>query len=548
MINMVQGILGQVIGALGGSGPGLGGTVADFLNGLPDYQYTEGESTLTDFLMTLARNMTFGDLIPLVLGQGDVRVNQLQQPLNQFVRSHILQTETDDPSDEEIETAVTRFLDTVYPDFEDMTQIVNVRDGIDFVETLSNFSSLRLVALIKCVLRTQNSAFSSSMLPLVRQTFAELVATCLHCFSDERISLERLFQNRLELLSGDAMPSIRQWTMSSAMGHLRNYFASIEAPENVVSGYVVRNADGRQQERRQQQAAATAAGERRPAGDPANGSGREKRSRRDDDSGRRLTSPADGIDNEEEEEDEGTETFGTPRSSPELMETENNAGANDEASAAAAPGSVRSPELATTSSSAAMATASFPAPPQLMVPPAAVDEGEVRFPRSLLPRSGMGPDMVVGSESWHRALPSDWVPIVARDSRLQNNTSGRMAAAAASRGDNAGGQVQAPFSDAYLSTQPAKRRKIAAEEKPDGDLDKLISDTLQDAIRSTGAQPTNAPVASMVAEVSANERVREAVEGEVLGAVRGRIERDQEYKIHISRYPQSSAFLAKKKK
>ena len=100
--------------------------------------------------------------------------------------------------------------------------------------------------------------------------------------------------------------------------------------------------------------AATAAGERRPAGDPANGSGREKRSRRDDDSGRRLTSPADGIDNEEEEEDEGTETFGTPRSSPELMETENNAGANDEASAAAAPGSVRSPELATTSSSAAM--------------------------------------------------------------------------------------------------------------------------------------------------------------------------------------------------
>ena len=100
MINMVQGILGQVIGALGGAGPGLGGTVADFLNGLPDYQFTEGESTLTDFLMTLARNMTFGDLIPLVLGQGDVRVNQLQQPLNQFVRSNILQTETDDPSDE----------------------------------------------------------------------------------------------------------------------------------------------------------------------------------------------------------------------------------------------------------------------------------------------------------------------------------------------------------------------------------------------------------------------------------------------------------------
>lgn len=447
---------------------------------------------------------------------------------------------------QEIETAVTRFMDTVYPDFEDMTQIVNVRDGIDFVETLSNFSSLRLVALIKCVMRTQNSEFSSSMLPLVRQTFAELVATCLHCFSDERISLERLFQNRLELLSGDAMPSIRQWTMSSAMGHLRNYFASIEVPENVVSGYVVRNADGRQHDRRQQQAAAVAAaaaaaGERRPASDPANGSGREKRSRREDES---------GIDVEEEEEEEGTETFGTPRSSPELMETENTAGPNDEASAAA-PGSIRSPHLVTTSpeaaASASVATVALPVA-HAIVPhvrmPAAVDEGELRFPRSLLPRSGMGPDMVVGSEPWHRVLPSDWVPLVARDSHLQNNVAGRIGNS--SRGHHAG--EQAPFSDAYLSTQPAKRRKIAAEEKPDGDLDKLISDTLQDAIRSTGAQPTTASVASMAAEVSANERVRDAVEGEVLGAVRGRIERDQEYKIHMSRFPQSSTFLAKEKK
>ena len=113
-INMVQGILGQVIGALGVGGPGLGlgGTVADFLNGLPDYQYTEGESTLTDFLMTLARNMTFGDLIPLVLGQGNVQVNQLQQPLNQFIRSNVLQTETDDPSDEV--RCVSQFLNRVY--------------------------------------------------------------------------------------------------------------------------------------------------------------------------------------------------------------------------------------------------------------------------------------------------------------------------------------------------------------------------------------------------------------------------------------------------
>ena len=37
----------------------------------------------------------------------------------------------------------------------------------------------------------------------------------------------------------------------------------------------------------------------------------------------------------------------------------------------------------------------------------------------LLPRGSMGPDMLVGGEQWHRGLPSDWVPIIARDMQRQ---------------------------------------------------------------------------------------------------------------------------------
>jgi hypothetical protein len=37
----------------------------------------------------------------------------------------------------------------------------------------------------------------------------------------------------------------------------------------------------------------------------------------------------------------------------------------------------------------------------------------------LLPRGSIGPDMVVGGEPWHRALPADWVPIIARDIQRQ---------------------------------------------------------------------------------------------------------------------------------
>jgi hypothetical protein len=149
-----------------------------------------------------------------------------------------------------IEAAVTRFLDTLYPDFEEMAQIVNLRDGIDFVETLSTFFNINLVALIKCVLNTPNAEFSPTVLQLARRILAEFVATCRHCFSDDHVSIERLIQNRLDLLSGDVSPAVRQWTMTSAMGHMRSYAGSIDVPETVVAGYVVRNADGRLQQSR----------------------------------------------------------------------------------------------------------------------------------------------------------------------------------------------------------------------------------------------------------------------------------------------------------
>ncbi len=99
MMQMIHGLLGQVMGAMGGQGGGGGGgeregsadTVADFLNSLNDYQYTEGESLLTDFLMVLARNVTFADLIPVVMGLSQqANVSQIQEPLRQFIRARIL--------------------------------------------------------------------------------------------------------------------------------------------------------------------------------------------------------------------------------------------------------------------------------------------------------------------------------------------------------------------------------------------------------------------------------------------------------------------------
>ena len=78
----------------------------------------------------------------------------------------------------------------------------------------------------------------------------------------------------------------------------------------------------------------------------------------------------------------------------------------------------------------------------------------------------------IGSQPWHGTLPSNWIPIVSRDVSRQSNQEG-----------------QRPFSDAYLTTQAAKRRRLASNSKPSGTVSEVISDVITDAIRNTGIQP-----------------------------------------------------------
>ncbi|KAG8184147.1 hypothetical protein JTE90_010189 [Oedothorax gibbosus] len=84
-------------------------------------------------------------------------------------------------------------------------------------------------------------------------------------------------------------------------------------------------------------------------------------------------------------------------------------------------------------------------------------------------------EVVIGSEAWHSAVPSDWVPIISRDI----NRTRRQA-------------PQAPFSNAYLSGMPSKRRKIMTNgnatllEPSQG----ALSEMLAQAISSAGVRPT----------------------------------------------------------
>ena len=90
------------------------------------------------------------------------------------------------------------------------------------------------------------------------------------------------------------------------------------------------------------------------------------------------------------------------------------------------------------------------------IPPA---EQEAAFPPSLL-----SVPVLAGSDTSSpelRSLPPSWLPIISSDQAVPVVRS-------------------QPYSDAYLSGQPSKRRKLNAESKPRGDVSQLLHQSLQE--------------------------------------------------------------------
>ncbi|XP_073973226.1 large proline-rich protein BAG6 isoform X2 [Rhodnius prolixus] len=79
------------------------------------------------------------------------------------------------------------------------------------------------------------------------------------------------------------------------------------------------------------------------------------------------------------------------------------------------------------------------------------------------------PDVILGAEQWHNHVPPDWVPIITRDRERQRRQA-----------------VQGPLSDAYLSGMPSKRRKVVTSNKPQGNLTKVISESMSSAMGAAG--------------------------------------------------------------
>ena len=101
-------------------------TIADFLSSISDNSYVEGESIVTDFFMTLARNLTWPDIIELSLAQRTMVENivaRLRPALQTFVDQRLLQGEA--PSEESIARACERVYSEMRPYLDVMVNLFN---------------------------------------------------------------------------------------------------------------------------------------------------------------------------------------------------------------------------------------------------------------------------------------------------------------------------------------------------------------------------------------------------------------------------------------
>jgi len=229
MVNMIQGVMRQVVGVLGGGG-GSTLTISQFLNTLPDYNYEAGDSLVTDLFMTLADHLTFQDMVAIVgRNPSPACLMRLQEPLKRFISGRLLAGS--EPNRSNVESALIRLMDDWFTQMEEAGRVASVRDTVDYPETLHNFLSVRPVELVTLILESDSQTFVSILGPCLRQLLGETAALSLYCFTDGNNSLERVVEERLGSLTEDVGQMIRQWTVTSALTHLRTFINSPDFPE-----------------------------------------------------------------------------------------------------------------------------------------------------------------------------------------------------------------------------------------------------------------------------------------------------------------------------
>ncbi|XP_078604700.1 large proline-rich protein BAG6-like isoform X2 [Branchiostoma floridae x Branchiostoma japonicum] len=112
---------------------------------------------------------------------------------------------------------------------------------------------------------------------------------------------------------------------------------------------------------------------------------------------------------------------------------------------------------------------------------------------------------------WQSVVPADWVPVIQRDIETQRSL-----------------QPQPPFSDAYSTGIPAKRRKTSHAGREIGSMSSVVPEALKQAVLSSGVQPTTS-MEEFTEEAESSATLHAAYEQQVRSSVRRRLRNDPNY-------------------
>lgn len=128
---------------------------------------------------------------------------------------------------------------------------------------------------------------------------------------------------------------------------------------------------------------------------------------------------------------------------------------------------------------------------------------------------------------WQNGLPQDWVPIITRDVQRQRRQN-----------------PQPPFSDAYLTGMPSKRRKLITSSKPQGSLSQVISQSMATALGAAGMG--SAPEADIVAQRAGQDpTLQAAYRDQVRSTVKNNLQKHPDFTAE--KYPNTAKYFGSPK-
>lgn len=487
---LVSGISGYMSQAAMGQAPRQ--SITDFLSNLGEtYNIPNEEGIVNEVLSCILSCLQITDIIQVFYGSPGP-LNQVREPLRQFVRTRVLEGAA--PTVENIQNSVAELVDGMQADIQDTVNNCSPTQSIDFQATLNVFFTQQFNNVIRFLMNAEEASdtFGRDLYQCVRRLLSELVILCSRCLGGMQ-EVQRLVDHRIRNMTGGVNPVIQQWMANMSSQQLAQFIPTITVTEGEVSHYII-NRTSQESARAQEAECKVKERSQKSTKEPNKDTEKSQQGSSREPQQKRPVSPKVA-----KEKMEPMETS-TPGSSPGAseMEIDTNTNRASEALAGALPAGAGA------------------------LPAVRPKTGTREHP------SPTGAQAVNGD--WESVVPPDWVPVITRDIEKQKLQ-----------------KSQQPHSDAYLQGMPPKRRRMMTVNRP-GDLSsssEALSASLRRAVATAAVEPISS-LDNMTNEVSDNTELQGAFQEEVASTVTQRLENDTDYKS--DKFPNSEDYFKKKNK